>query len=332
MIFGCEGRELAARERDFFAEADPWGFILFARNLETPEQIRRLTAELRDCVGREAPVLIDQEGGRVERLGAPHWSEWQAPLELSRRLPDMADRTAAYFLRYRVIADELTACGIDVNCAPLADLAFSQTHEVLRNRCYGSEPAEVAALARVVAEAHLAGGVLPVIKHLPGHGRGAVDSHLALPVVTASEAELSATDFAPFRRLADLPMAMTAHVVYTAIDAENCATQSPAVIRLIRDDLGFDGLLMTDDLSMQALSGTPADRARRALAAGCDMILHCNGEPEAMASVAGECAALSGRALQRAEAALARRRAPEAFDADAALEKYRALVRERAHA
>jgi len=332
VIFGCEGTDVTAWERDFFTDADPWGFILFARNLETPAQILRLTSQLREIVGRDAPVLIDQEGGRVERMGAPHWSEWEPPLDLSHRVPDMADRARAYFLRYRVIADELSACGIDVNCAPMADLADPATHAILRNRCYGSDADDVAALARIVAQAHLAGGVLPVMKHIPGHGRATVDSHHSLPVVTTPKPQLAASDFTAFHSLADLPMAMTAHVIFSDIDPENCATHSPAVIRMIRYELGFSGLLMTDDLSMQALSGTPAERAQHALAAGCDMILHCNGARDEMQAVASACPALAGAALRRADAALAMRRGATPFDAGAALEEYRTLARERLHA
>lgn len=329
VIFGFEGTEVSDWERGFFTEADPWGFILFARNLETPGQILRLTSQLRELLGRDAPILIDQEGGRVERMGAPHWSVWEPPLDLSRRLPDMTDRARAYFLRYRVIAHELSACGIDVNCAPMADLAGPATHSVLRDRCYGSDAEDVAALARVVVQAHLAGGVLPVLKHIPGHGRATVDSHRSVPMVDTPRPQLAATDFAAFRNLADLPMAMTAHVIFADIDPDNCATHSPAILRLIRDELGFDGLLMTDDLSMQALTGTPEERVRRALTAGCDMILHCNGERVEMQAVAGVCPALAKAPLRRTEAALALRRDATPFDTDAALQEYRALTQER---
>jgi beta-N-acetylhexosaminidase len=330
VIFGCRGPGLAPDERRFFAEAAPWGFILFARNVESPAQLRRLTAELRESVGRDSPVLIDQEGGRVARLRAPHWREWLPALDDCARLPDRATRTRAMFLRYRLIAVELSAVGIDVNCAPVLDVARPETHAILRNRCLGADPAEVAALGRAVADGLLAGGVLPVMKHLPGHGRGTLDSHHALPVVAAARAEL-AEDFAPFRALADLPMAMTAHLLYPALDPEAPATQSAAVIGLIRAEIGFDGLLMTDDLSMRALTGSFATRTARAIAAGCDLILHCNGDPAEMAEIAAAVPPLAGEARRRADAALARRGARA--DADlAALEAEFATLTGRTHA
>ena len=222
-------------------------------------------------------MLIDQEGGRVARLRAPDWREWAPALEECERLPDRVLRARAMYLRYRLIAGELRAAGIDVNCAPVLDVVRPETHAVIRNRCYGGDPGEVAAIGRAVAEGLLAGGVLPVMKHMPGQGRAALDSHLDLPEVTAGRAALAA-DFAPFRALADLPMAMTAHVVYAALDREAPATQSARMVRLIREEIGFGGLLMTDDLSMKALRGSFAERAQRALAAGCDMVLHCNGD------------------------------------------------------
>ena len=330
VIFGCRGPELAPDERRFFAEAAPWGFILFARNVESPSQLRHLTAGLRDSVGRDAPVLIDQEGGRVARLGPPHWRAWLPALDDCARLADLAARCRAMFLRYRLIAGELRASGIDVDCAPVLDVARPETHAVVRNRCYGDEPHEVAVIGRAVAEGLLTGGVLPVMKHMPGHGRGGRDSHHELPVVTASRAELEA-DFAPFRALADLPMAMTSHLLYTTIDPEAPATQSAAVIATVRDVIGFDGLLLTDDLSMQALQGGLAERAKRALAAGCDVVLHCSGDASEMAEVAGAVRLLSGAALARADAALARRGNAAADDLSALNAEFAALTG-RAHA
>jgi beta-N-acetylhexosaminidase len=306
VVFGCAGPELAAAERTFLAAADPWGFILFARNIGSPEQVRRLTGALREAVGRDAPVLVDQEGGRVARLRGPDWREWAPALDECARLPDRAQRARAMCLRYRLIAGELRAVGIDVNCAPVLDLLRPETHAVLRSRCYGADPAEVAAIGRAVADGLAAGGVLPVMKHVPGHGRAAVDSHLELPRVTAGRDALAA-DFAPFRALADLPIAMTAHVVYAALDPEAPATQSPAVVRVIRHALGFGGLLLTDDVSMAALRGGLADRAGRALAAGCDVVLHCNGDMGEMAELAAAVPELTGEAASRAQAALARR-------------------------
>ena len=325
VILGCAGPALSPEERRFFADADPWGFILFARNVAEPAQLARLTAELRAAVGRDAPVLIDQEGGRVARLRGPAWREWLPALDECRRLPDVARRIAAMRLRYRLIAAELRAVGIDVDCAPVLDVARAETHEIIRNRAYGDDPAEVASIGRAVAEGLLAGGVLPVMKHVPGHGRATLDSHLGLPRVDAAAAELAA-DFAPFRALSDLPMAMTAHLVFAALDASAPATQSPTVVRLIRDEIGFDGLLMTDDLSMKALSGDFGERAARSLAAGCDVTLHCNGDRDEMAAIVAATPRLAGRSAERAEAALARRVAPGAWDAAAAEAEFAALT------
>ena len=298
-ILGCLGPRLHPDERAFFAEVQPWGFILFARNLETPDQVRRLTAGLRNAVGRDAPILIDQEGGRVQRLRAPEWRQWLPPLD--QMALGGPDAMRAMWLRSRIIAAELLDLGIDVNCGPMCDVAEPGTHPFLKNRCYGTDPETVAQAARAVADGLIAGGVLPVMKHIPGHGRAFVDSHLDLPVVTAGPEALAARDFAPFKALADLPMAMTAHVVFEAFDPDAPATTSPAMIRLIREEIGFGGLLMTDDISMQALAGDHAVRTRAALEAGCDMVLHCNGEMDEMRAVTGVCGRLESAALARAE-------------------------------
>lgn len=330
VIFGCEGADLGPDERRFFAAAEPWGFILFARNIRDPDQVRRLTADLRDSVGRCAPVLIDQEGGRVARMRAPAWREWLPALEECQRLPGRGLRARAMQLRYRLIADELRGVGIDVNCAPVLDVMQPATHPVIRNRCYSAEPDEVAAIGRAVANGLLAGGVLPVIKHVPGQGRATLDSHEDLPVVDVARAALE-EDFAPFRALADLPMAMTAHVVYRAFDPQAPATHSAAMLRLIRDDIGFGGLLMTDDLSMRALTGTLSERAHRAAAAGCDVLLHCNGDALEMAAVADAAPALAGEAASRVARALARRGAATAEDAAALAAEFEALRGRAAH-
>ncbi|MBP7242026.1 beta-N-acetylhexosaminidase [Amaricoccus sp.] len=306
VILGCLGPALGPDERRFLAEADPWGFILFARNVADPDQVRRLTADLRAAVGRDAPVLIDQEGGRVARLRAPRWREWVPALDECARQPDAARAAEAMRLRYRLIASELAAVGIDVDAAPVLDLVHPETHAIIRNRAYGADPAEVAAIGRAVADGLLAEGVLPVMKHIPGHGRATVDSHLGLPRVGADRAALDA-DFAAFRALADLPMAMSAHVVFEAIDPDAPATLSPAVVRVIREEIGFDGLLMTDDLSMRALDGPFRSRAERAISAGADMLLHCNGDLAEAAEVVAAAPRLAGRAAARAEAALALR-------------------------
>lgn len=327
-ILGCSGPALTAAERRFFAEANPLGFILFARNCRDPAQLRALTDALRDAVGRAAPILIDQEGGRVQRLTPPHWRAWPpAADQIAAVGPQHAAR--AMFLRARLIARELNWVGIDVNCAPVADIARPETHEVLKNRCYGTEPGPVVRIARAVAEGLLEGGVLPVLKHIPGHGRATVDSHRALPRVKAPMAALERTDFAPFKALSDLPMGMTAHVVFDALDPERPATTSPEAIAFIRKDLGFDGFLMSDDISMQALSGTIARRCEASLLAGCDAVLHCNGNLAEMEAVAEASGALSERGAARAARALARRRPPVPTDIAALVAELDALSGKR---
>ncbi len=329
-ILGCEGPTLSRDEAAFFREADPWGFILFARNVETPGQLARLTADLRASVGRDAPVLVDQEGGRVQRLRAPHWREWLPPLDqVSATAPDRMER--ALWLRYRLIAAELRAVGIDADCAPSADIAGKDTHPFLRNRCFGVDAETVTRAARAAADGLLAGGVLPVVKHIPGHGRAVVDSHLHLPRVSASLEDLLATDFAPFAALADLPMAMSAHIVFDAVDPDHPATSSRDVIALIRGRIGFGGLLVSDDLSMEALSGTIGDRAGAAIAAGCDIALHCNGKRAEMEAVVAAAGRLSPAGAARAAAALARRSAPEAIDTALLEAEFEALLKGRVH-
>lgn len=303
-IFGLLGPEMSASERSFFRDADPFGFILFARNIENPDQVVRLTSDLRNAVGRDAPILIDQEGGRVQRMRGPHWRDWTPPLDAT--IAAGADAARVLGLRARLIAEELRAVGIDANCAPVADIAGPDTHPFLRNRCYGETPAQVCNIARAVADAHLAAGVLPVMKHLPGHGRATADTHHDLPTVPASRAELAAHDFAPFKALADLPMAMTAHIIFSAYDSLP-ATQSPEMIRVIRQEIGFQGLLMTDDLNMQALSGDLAMRTRASMDAGCDIALHCKGDMAEMQMVAGQAGDMRADTLARAAQALARR-------------------------
>lgn len=303
ILGGIAGPDLDRAERDFFRAADPWGFILFGRNIDTPERLCRLTADLRDAVGRDAPVLIDQEGGRVQRMRAPHWTDWPAPLDQAER----GER--AVWLHHHLLAQELRAVGIDADCAPVLDLARPETHAFLRNRCLGADAETVTRLGRAAAEAMLAAGVLPVIKHMPGHGRAQVDSHKSLPVVEATLAELEATDFAPFRALADLPMAMTAHIRFTAID-DAPATASRAVIGLIRRSIGFDGLLMSDDIGMEALSGTPAERALASVSAGCDLVLSCNETMAQMESIVAAAGPMGSDALRRGDAALAWRHDP----------------------
>lgn len=313
-ILGCAGPMLTAAEKAFFADVRPWGFILFARNVETPDQVRALTAALREAVGRaDAPILIDQEGGRVQRLRPPHWPSYP-PARAYAELPS-AEQLAITRLGGRLIAQDLAELGIDVDCLPVLDVPSQDAHEVIGDRAYAATPQDVAALGRAAAEGLMAGGVLPVMKHMPGHGRARADSHHDLPVVDAAAQDLEACDFPPFRALADLPMAMSAHVVYPAFDPHRPATLSPTIVEeVIRGRIGFDGLLMTDDLSMRALSGGYRERAETARAAGCDIVLHCNGDMAEMQAVAGGAGPLEGRAAERASAALARRQPPEPFD------------------
>lgn len=310
-ILDADGLRLSKDEIAFFREANPLGFILFARNIETPDQVYGLCSEFRDAVGRDAPITIDQEGGRVQRLRGPEWREWLPPLDFVQAAGDDAER--AMYIRHRLMAHELKVLTIDSNCAPMVDIIVKETHKFLRNRCYGTSPGDIALLGRAAADGLLDGGVLPVIKHMPGHGRTDLDSHFDLPRVDVSLDTLRETDFAPFRLLNDLPMGMTAHVVYEAVD-EAPATLSREMMRLIREDIGFDGLIMTDDTGMKALTGTPAQIATRALEAGCDVILHCNAplaERVATANAAGQ---MTDAAQTRAEAALAARRAPDDID------------------
>ncbi len=315
VIFGCAGPRLTPQERQFFAASDPCGFILFQRNCETPDQVRSLVAALRQAVGREAPILIDQEGGRVQRLKPPHWRAAPAAAvfgTLARRDPAAARRAA--WINARLIAAELAPLGIDVDCAPVLDHPVPGAHDIIGDRAYGTGVAMIAALGRAVCEGLMAGGVLPVIKHIPGHGRATADSHLDCPVVDESAESLVAQDLPPFRALADQPFAMTAHVVYTAWDSR-VATLSPTVIaEVIRTAIGFEGVLMSDDLSMKALGGSFGERASAALAAGCDVVLHCNGSMAEMCEIADVAARLDGPAARRWRAAMARRRPPEPAD------------------
>ncbi|HWW27378.1 MAG TPA: beta-N-acetylhexosaminidase [Caulobacter sp.] len=317
-ILGCAGTTLTADEAAFFRDVKPWGFILFKRNIADPDQVRALTAALRATVGRaDAPILIDQEGGRVARLGAPHWKKYppgRAYGELVANDPLVAREITR--LGARLIAHDLTSLGINVDCVPVLDVPDPQGHEIIGDRAYGDTPQQVATLGRAAAEGLLAGGVLPIIKHIPGHGRAMADSHLELPVVKAKLAELDARDFTPFRVLSDMPMAMTAHVVYTAIDRSRPATTSKKAIRkIIRESIGFDGLLMSDDLSMKALSGDFRQRAKDSLAAGCDVVLHCNGDMAEMKAVMSGVGKLSREARRRVQAVMGRLvKVPEPLD------------------
>jgi beta-N-acetylhexosaminidase len=312
-ITGLAGTVLSPAERSFLRSAEPWGVILFTRNVEAPEQLNRLTQSVREALGCDAPILVDQEGGRVQRLGPPHWPSYPPGAAYGRiydQSPAKGGRAA--YLAACLMASDLVAVGIDVDCLPIADVPTVGASSVIGDRAYGETAEKVATIARRVADGLLECGVLPVLKHMPGHGRAGADSHGELPIVETDHSTLLATDFAAFRPLGDLPLGMTAHVVYTAIDPIAPATTSVTVVRdVIRDWIGFSGLLMSDDISMGALSGSLDRRSHAALAAGCELILHCNGKLDEMEEVASAVPALKGKAAARAESALARRRPSE---------------------
>ena len=327
-ITGVAGLALTADERAFLREAQPWGLIIFKRNVSTPSQVQELVSSFRDILSWRAPVLVDQEGGRVQRLGPPHWAAYP-PGACYGQIYDeeqvLGLETAQ--LAGRLIADDLGARGIDVDCLPIADVPVPGSNPVIGDRAYGTDPAKVAAIAGAIARGLEAGGVLPVLKHLPGHGRATADSHHKLPVVDTDRATLEKTDFAAFRPLKDLPLGMTAHVVFSAIDPDAPATTSVTMVRqVIRGFIGFQGLLMSDDVSMNALSGTIVERSRAALGAGCDVVLHCNGDLKEMEQVAGETAMLDGEAGKRADRALVARGAPEDFDAEAGRASFNKII------
>ena len=321
-IAGIAGTVLTDRERAFFRESEPWGLILFKRNINTPDQVRRLTDSFRAAVARaDAPVLVDQEGGRVQRLGPPHWPCYPPGADYGRLYDrDPEDGLAAARLGARLIATDLATVGIDVDCWPLADVPVAGADAVIGDRAFGTTPEKV-------AEGLRDGGVLPVVKHIPGHGRAMADSHSELPVVDADQATLEATDFRAFRPLAGLPLAMTAHVVFTALDPVTPATTSVTIVReVIRGLIGFDGMLMTDDISMEALAGAMRARSRAALAAGCDVVLHCNGRFDEMCEVAEAVPPLAGAAARRAAAALAWRRSGPEIDMAEARRRFAAMM------
>jgi beta-N-acetylhexosaminidase len=331
VILGCSGMTLSARELVFYRETNPFGFILFQRNCDTPDQVRALVAEMRRAVGRDdAPVLIDQEGGRVARLKPPHWRLPPAAIQFSNLADrDLEQACKASNLNARIIAFELFELGIDVNCAPVLDLPQADTDQIIGDRITGETPEKAAALGRAACEGYFAGGVLPIIKHIPGHGRATVDSHKALPLVGATYKDLLEFDFKPFKSLADMPWAMTAHIVYQAIDAANPATSSFQVISdVIRGEIGFDGILLSDDLSMQALSGSLRERAENALAAGCDVVLHCNGKMDEMESVILGSRPLTTAALTRIKRASQLKETSGKFDLNDAQQELAKLLAE----
>jgi len=328
-ITGILGTALTAAERSFLREAEPWGLIVFKRNVETPEQLGALVADFRAAVGRaDAPVLVDQEGGRVQRLGPPHWPSYPAGAQYGRIWErDPASALEAARMGARLIASDLLALGIDVDCLPLADVPAADADPVIGDRAYGESAEKVAAIAGALADGLMEGGVLPVLKHLPGHGRATADSHHRLPTVTTERSSLEAVDFAAFRPLARLALGMTAHVVFSAFDPVAPATTSATMVQdVIRDSIGFEGLLMSDDISMGALSGAIENRARAAIAAGCDLVLHCNGRLDEMQAVASAVPLLAGEAAARSEAALARRGQGASDDLAAVRAEWAALM------
>ena len=320
-IYGCAGPSLSEDERAFFRAVQPWGFILFARNIADPDQVRALTGALRESVGdANAPVFIDQEGGRVARLKLPHWKARPAARRFGQLYAQNAEQAReACYLNARLIAHDLAQLGITVDCLPVLDVPVEGANDVIGDRAFARDPGTIVDLGRAQIDGLLDGGVLPVMKHIPGHGRANADSHHALPRVTTDAEELSATDFVTFRRLSTCPMAMTAHVVHETIDPQRPATTSPKVIRdIIRGQMGFGGLLISDDLSMNALDGSLAARTKAALFAGCDIALHCNGKMDEMRQVAAEAKALEGPSARRATHALAQLKSPAPFDVEAA--------------
>ena len=333
-IYGCAGTSLSAAEQDFFRAVKPWGFILFARNISDPAQVRALNEQLRATVDDpKAPILIDQEGGRVARLKPPQWRA-RPPAAVFGALHAQNPEAAreATYLNARLIAHDLVSLGINVDCLPVLDVPVPGAHDIIGDRAFATDPATIIALGKAQIEGLMDGGVLPVMKHIPGHGRAGADSHLALPRVSATVEELSASDFVTFRSLDQCPIAMTAHVVYESIDPQRPCTTSPKVIRdVIRGEIGFDGLLMSDDLSMKALDGPLSVRAKQALFAGCDLALHCNGDMEEMREVASEVKELEGQSLRRSQQALAHLSVPgpssgDKFDAEAAQARLATLL------
>jgi len=329
VVFGCAGTELSAQERDLFRNADPLGFILFARNIDSPDQVRRLTADLRASVGRaDAIVMIDQEGGRVQRLRPPHWDDYPAMQKIgARAATDPDGATECVRLTYRLIADDLRALGIDVDCAPVLDLPAPDGHEIIGDRAFSDDPDIIARLGQACCDGLAAGGVMPVIKHIPGHGRATADSHLELPHVATEKSILEATDFAPFRALRHAPAGMTAHIVYDDLDARNPGSSSSIIVsEIIRDHIGFDGLLFSDDICMKALQGPYAARVTSVLDAGCDVALHCDGNFDDMVAISGTCPRMRPDSMVRLEAAMPSAADSQTIDRDAAKRRISAFL------
>lgn len=328
-IFGLSGTRLTDGEKAFFRDANPWAFILFSRNVDNPDQLYRLCNDLRDAVGRNALIFVDQEGGRVQRLKAPHWRAYptgSAYANLYNRDPELGKRAA--FLGYRLIADDLRKVGITADCAPVLDLPQPGSDPIISDRALGDRTDQIIDLAHAAMSGLMTGGVAPVIKHIPGHGRASVDSHLALPKIDASQALLERTDFRPFRELSDAPMAMTAHAVYNFAGDEPVTTSRSVLQSLIRDSIGYDGLLMSDDLDMKALTGNSLEsKTSAALDAGCDIALQCSGQMPDMIAVARGCRPLRDKAAERAEIAEASAGDADPLDCRAAQEEFDDLLR-----
>ena len=329
-ISGCAGLSLRSDEIGFFKDHQPWGLILFGRNIDTPDQVRALTASFREAVGRQdAPVLVDQEGGRVQRLKQPNWRKYPPGKFYGDLFLEDADAALrAAWLGARLIGADLLDVGITVDCLPCLDIRFAETVEAIGDRAFSDDSEIVTALGLAMVEGALAAGILPVIKHIPGHGRACVDSHLELPRVEADESSLENVDFLPFKALSHVSLGMTAHIVYSSIDAHSAGTQSEKIIQeVIRTRIGFEGCLMSDDMSMHALGGDFDDRSRKILAAGCDIVLHCNGDMSEMQAVARVVPELAGKARGRCETALSQRRDPDpGFDPQAAWNEFQTLT------
>ncbi len=334
VIFGCSGKTLTQVERSFFERVQPLGFILFGRNIDSPQQVADLVSELKSCVAhQDVPVLIDQEGGRVRRLRPPHWPEYHSGAVIGEHYEQDRDRGLRIaWLQSRLMAFDLVRLGINVDCLPVLDVPVPGSHDVIGDRAYGHTPQRVTDIGRAASDGLLDGGVSPVIKHIPGHGRAGVDSHKELPCVAASFDELAESDFAPFKSLSDMPMAMTAHVVYQAIDPDSPATTSKRVIEtVIRNHIGFDGLLMCDDIAMNALSGDFSERTQSAFAAGCDIVLHCNGVMAEMAAVSEALIDLAGDAARRTEKAMKRLNSVDNSDEQALRKEFEVLCKGQAY-
>lgn len=327
VIFGLQGPRLSSAEKAFFRDANPWGFILFARNIETPDQVKALTQSLRDTVGRDVMIFIDQEGGRVQRLRSPHWFDYPSLGSIAKSYSDNKRNTRrAIFLHHRLIAADLRALGINANCAPVLDIPVKDADPIISDRAMGTNAQQVIDLGQAALAGLLTGGVAPVVKHIPGHGRATVDSHLALPRIPNWLPGLNGSDFLPFKTLNEAPMAMTAHIVVEGLDKRAPVTISPAAIKFIRERMGFDGLIMTDDMDMKALTGSLSGLTRAALTAGCDIALQCSGKLPAMVEVAKGSRYLEGDARRRADIAQLCAQDPRDFDYNSAKTEYLSLT------